>query len=138
MQKKMKELSATLPEGSLDKPGPDDIFAKVMGKDRYGDAVMYGLGVRASDVWGVVPGRSACRRENTALKSKCEELNTTVEQLRAEVLELKGSRDSSIVQGLTSSHSPVATNEPPSLRVCFFLEVLQNYFLFLTIALHLC
>ena len=64
-----------------------------MGKDRNGDAVMYGLGVRAYDVWGVIPSRSASRRENIQLKSKCDELTTTVDQLRAQVLEMKGSRD---------------------------------------------
>nr|XP_043624521.1 uncharacterized protein LOC122596072 isoform X2 [Erigeron canadensis] len=48
----MKQIKSSLPEGSNDKPGPDDVFSKVMGKDRNGDAVMYSLGVRASDVWG--------------------------------------------------------------------------------------
>ncbi|KAI7754471.1 hypothetical protein M8C21_030476, partial [Ambrosia artemisiifolia] len=55
----------------------------VMGKDRNGDAIMYGLGVRASDVWGVTPSRSTCRRENIQLKSKCEELTSSVVRLQA-------------------------------------------------------
>ena len=57
----MQQLSSNLPEGSIDKPGPDDVFSKVMGNDRNGDAVMYGLGVRAADVWaaGQEPGRAA-------------------------------------------------------------------------------
>ncbi|XP_076934418.1 uncharacterized protein LOC143600682 isoform X2 [Bidens hawaiensis] len=79
----MQQLSSNLLEGSTDNPGPDDVFSKVMGKDRNGDAVMYGLGVRGSDVWGVIPSRSACRRENIQLKSKCEELTSTVVQLEA-------------------------------------------------------
>ncbi|KAJ0859976.1 hypothetical protein HanRHA438_Chr13g0618661 [Helianthus annuus] len=49
-----------------------------MGNDRNGDEVMYGLGVRAADVWGVIPSRSACHRENIQLKSQCEELTSTV------------------------------------------------------------
>jgi len=85
---------------------------------------MYGLGVRASDVWGVIPSRSACRRENNELKSRCEELTSTVEQLQAQVSEMKGLRDSSSVPPLTSPYSPVVTNEPPHLRVCFYYKSL--------------
>ncbi|XP_021999655.2 uncharacterized protein LOC110896998 [Helianthus annuus] len=84
----MQQHSSNLPEGSIDKPGPDDVFSKVMGNDRNGDAVMYGLGVRAADVWGVIPSRSACHRENIQLKSQCEELTSTVVQLRAQVSEM--------------------------------------------------
>ena len=64
MQDEMKRRSDNLPEGSIDNPGPDDIFSTVMGKDRNGDAGMFGLGVRASDVWGVTTSRSVCHREN--------------------------------------------------------------------------
>ncbi|MFS7962559.1 hypothetical protein Hanom_Chr08g00728071 [Helianthus anomalus] len=46
----MQQLSANLPEGLIDKPGPDDVFSKVMGNDLNGDAVMYGLGFRVADV----------------------------------------------------------------------------------------
>ncbi|PWA87607.1 transposase, Ptta/En/Spm [Artemisia annua] len=114
----MKRLSDNLPEGSIDKPGPDDIFSIVMGKDRNGDACMFGLGVRASDVWGVIPSRSACHRENNELKSRCGELASENEQLRAQLSEKNGSTDSFIVPPLTSQHSPVVTNEPPCLRLC--------------------
>ncbi|KAJ0957358.1 hypothetical protein HanPSC8_Chr01g0026361 [Helianthus annuus] len=72
-------------------------FSKVMGSDRNGDVVMYGLGVRAADVWGVIPSRSACHRENIQLKSQCEELTSTVVQLRAQVSEMEGSRGGSSV-----------------------------------------
>ena len=120
----MKRLSDNLPEGTIDEPGPDDIFSTVMGKDRYGDAGMYGLGVRPSDVWGVIPSRSACHRENNELKSRCGELTSENEQLRAALSEMKGSTDSSIVPPLTSQHSPVVTNEPPRLRVCFYYKSL--------------
>ncbi|PWA51002.1 hypothetical protein CTI12_AA468350 [Artemisia annua] len=77
----MKRRSDNLPEGSIDNPGPDDIFSTIMGKDRNGDAGMFGLGVRASDVWGVTTSRSACHRENNELKSRCGELTSENEQL---------------------------------------------------------
>ncbi|XP_076955224.1 uncharacterized protein LOC143629975 [Bidens hawaiensis] len=112
----MQQLSSNLPEGSTDNSGPDDVFSKVMGKDRNGDAVMYGLGVRGSDVWGVIPSRSACRRENIQLKSKCEELKSTVVQLEAHVSEMKGSKDDSSVPPVTSSSFPIVTSGPPRLR----------------------
>lgn len=122
MQDDMKRLSDNLPEGSIDNPGPDDIFSTVMGKDRNGDAGMYGLGVRASAVWGVIPSRLACHRENNELKSRCGELTSENEKLRAQLSEKNGSTDSSIVPPLTSQDSPVVTNEPPRLRVCFYYK----------------
>ncbi|XP_035833872.1 uncharacterized protein LOC110943614 [Helianthus annuus] len=92
-------------------------FSKVMGNDRNGDAVIYGLGVRAADVWGVIPSHSACHRENIQLKSQCEELTSTVVQLRAQVLEMEGSRGGSSVQPLASQHFPNVTNGHQRLRV---------------------
>ncbi|XP_035838631.1 uncharacterized protein LOC118479405 [Helianthus annuus] len=88
-----------------------------MGNYRNGDAVMYGLGVRAADVWGVIPSRSACHRENIQLKSECEELTSTVVQLRAQVSEMEGSRGGSSVQPLASQHFPNVTNGRQRLRV---------------------
>ena len=120
----MKRRSDNLPKGSIDNPGPDDIFSTVMGKDRNGDAGMYGLGVRASDVWGVTPSRSAIHIENNELKSRCGELTSKNEKLRAQLSEKNGSTDSSIVPPLTSQHSPIVTNEPPRLRVCFYYKSL--------------
>lgn len=119
----MQQLSSNLPVGSTDNPGPDDVFSKVMGKDRNGDAVMYGLGVRGSDVWGVIPSRSAYRRENIQLKSKCEELTSTVVQLEAQVSEMKGSKDGSSVPPVTSSSLPIVTSGPPHLRVFFYINL---------------
>ncbi|KAJ0638559.1 hypothetical protein HanHA300_Chr00c0090g0707981 [Helianthus annuus] len=92
-------------------------FSKVMGNDRNGDAVIYGLGVRAADVWGVIPSHSACHRENIQLKSQCEELTSTVVQLRAQVLEMEGSRGGSSVQPLASQHFPNVTNGHQRLQV---------------------
>ncbi|XP_071708600.1 uncharacterized protein [Rutidosis leptorrhynchoides] len=57
--KQMKELTDKLVDGQTDTPGPDDVFSQVMGPNNSGSAQTYGLGVRAKDLWGVVPGRSA-------------------------------------------------------------------------------
>lgn len=62
-------MSSQLPEGATDEPGPQDVYLKVMGKDNNGPADLYGLGVRASDVWCVVPSRSAHRRDKLMYKS---------------------------------------------------------------------
>ncbi|KAJ0450388.1 putative transposase, Tnp1/En/Spm [Helianthus annuus] len=77
----------------------------------------HGLGVRAADVWGVIPSRSACHRENIQLKSQCEELTSTVVQLRTQVSEMEGSRGGSSVQPLASQHFPNVTNGHQRLRV---------------------
>nr|GEZ17154.1 hypothetical protein [Tanacetum cinerariifolium] len=53
-KEQMEELTFQLLEHELDESGPQDIYSKVMGNDKNGIAEMYGLGVRASDVWGVV------------------------------------------------------------------------------------
>ncbi|KAF5796848.1 hypothetical protein HanXRQr2_Chr08g0356681 [Helianthus annuus] len=79
--------------------------------------VKYGLGVRAADVWGVIPSRSACHRENIQLKSQCEELTSTVVQLRAQVSEMEGSRGGSSVQPLVSQRFPNVNNGYQRLRV---------------------
>ncbi|GKB44701.1 eukaryotic translation initiation factor 5B-like protein [Tanacetum coccineum] len=63
---KMEELSSQLSEGETDEPGPQDVYSKVMGKGNNGPADLYGLGVRASDVWGVVLSRSARRSSENA------------------------------------------------------------------------
>lgn len=110
----MQELSAQLPDGYVDEPGPDDVFSKVIGNDQNGLASMFGLGVRACDVWGVTPSRSAYRRENLYLKSKCEQLNGKVENLTSMVLEMRGSSENA---SNGSPRRPLVPNEPQSLRV---------------------
>ncbi|XP_071718542.1 uncharacterized protein [Rutidosis leptorrhynchoides] len=70
----MDELAKTLPEGSTDKPGLDDVFSKVMGNNKYGATDMYGLGVQASDLWGKLPSRNVVCMENIRLKSENKEL----------------------------------------------------------------
>ncbi|XP_035833404.1 uncharacterized protein LOC110917786 isoform X2 [Helianthus annuus] len=94
----------------------------------WGYAVMYGLGVRAADVWGVIPSRLTCHRENIQLKSQCEELTSIVVHLRAQVSEMEGLRGGSSVQPLASQHFPNVTNGHQRLRVGYevFLKSILN------------
>ncbi|GKA21174.1 hypothetical protein Tco_0701163 [Tanacetum coccineum] len=63
-EEQMNELTFPLSEKETDEPGPQVyIYSKVMGYNSNGIAEMYGLGVRASDVWGAVPICSARRRD---------------------------------------------------------------------------
>lgn len=106
----MKDLAKQLPEGSLDNPGPDDVYSQVMGVNNYGYANMYGLGVRASNVWGVKAARAAIDRENAMLKSENERLRSENERLKE--------TDGTLV-GITPPHSSVVPNVQNPLRVCF-------------------
>ena len=102
----MQEYSSQLPQGFIDKPGPEDTFSKVIGNDQNGLARMYGLGVRASDAWGVIPSRSACRRENIDLKIWNEQLEAKVARLEGKEPE----RERSTEYGINDSSV--------ALRVC--------------------
>ncbi|KVI06969.1 Transposase, Tnp1/En/Spm-like protein [Cynara cardunculus var. scolymus] len=82
-EEQMLDLNFQLPEGSLDELGPNDVFLKVMGKDKHGSARMYGLGVRGSDIWGVLPSRSACYRENMLWKRAYKDVSNEVAELKA-------------------------------------------------------
>ncbi|XP_071739604.1 uncharacterized protein [Rutidosis leptorrhynchoides] len=83
--KQMKELTDKLVDGETDTPGPDNVFSQVMGRNNSGSAQTYGLGVRAKDLWGVVPGRSAIRKENAQLKSDKAELDNESSRLKAQL-----------------------------------------------------
>ncbi|PWA67562.1 hypothetical protein CTI12_AA314620 [Artemisia annua] len=115
---RMEELSSQLPKGATDEPGPQDVYSKVMGKDNNGIADLYGLGVRASDVWGVVPSHIARSRDKLMYKSRCDQLSCELAQLKA--------RDSQR-QGLSenASSSTNVVNEPQPLRVGPTLADLQ-------------
>ncbi|GJY24580.1 hypothetical protein Tco_0398238 [Tanacetum coccineum] len=78
----MDELTSQLSEHELDEPGPQDIHSKVMGNDKNGTVEMYGLGVRASDVWGVVPSRSARRKDKLQWKSTAEQLSIELDEYK--------------------------------------------------------
>ncbi|XP_071687843.1 uncharacterized protein [Rutidosis leptorrhynchoides] len=83
--KQMKELTDKLVDGETDTPGPDDIFSQVMGRNHSSSPQTYGLGVRAKYLWGVVPGRSAVRKENAQLKSDKAELENENSRLKAQL-----------------------------------------------------
>ncbi|MFS8009995.1 hypothetical protein Hanom_Chr14g01291781 [Helianthus anomalus] len=97
----MQQLCSNLPEGSIDKPGPDDVFSK-----------------------GVIPSPSTCQRENIQLKSQCEELTSTVVKLRAQVSKMEGSRGGSSVQPLASQYFPNVTDGHQRIRVFFLYKSL--------------
>ncbi|XP_071726723.1 uncharacterized protein [Rutidosis leptorrhynchoides] len=101
----MKELSKELPEGSLDEPGPDDIYAQVRGKAKHGQAEMYGLGVRVSDVWGEVRSRAAICQENVKLKAELQEYKEHEKQKNVMT-------DNSVVNHRASTNNGIITNTP--------------------------
>ncbi|GKF70779.1 putative transposase, Tnp1/En/Spm-like protein [Tanacetum coccineum] len=105
----MEELSFQLPEGATDEPGPQDVYSKFMGKDNNGPADLYGLGVRASDVWGVVPSHAARRRDELMYKSRCDQLSFELAELKA--------RDSQRRSCENASVDANVVNEPQPLRV---------------------
>nr|GEU73384.1 hypothetical protein [Tanacetum cinerariifolium] len=104
----------------LDEPGPQDIYSKVMGNDKNGTAEMYGLGVRASDVWGVVPSRSARRRDKLQWKSTAERLSIELAEYKTREAQRQRSSDNNS-DGTnfpqTSPRGLIVANEPQPLRV---------------------
>jgi len=71
MQRKMKELRSELPSGVEDS-GPNDIFAQVVGPDKWGRVKMFGYSVLASDVCDGMPSRRACHRMTQAYQEEIE------------------------------------------------------------------
>ncbi|GKB15364.1 transposase, Ptta/En/Spm [Tanacetum coccineum] len=113
---KMEELSSQLPEGATDEPGPQDVYSKVMGKDNNGPADLYGLGVRASDVWGVVPSHAARRRDKLMYKSRCDQLSCELAELKARDSQRRSSENASVDTNVV--------NEPQPLR--FIIAVIME------------
>ncbi|XP_071704697.1 uncharacterized protein [Rutidosis leptorrhynchoides] len=109
----MDELAKTLPEGSTDQPGPYNVFSKVMGNNKYGAADMYGLGVRASDLWGKLPSCNVVCMENIQLKSENNEL--TEENLHLK--EQLASKNDSVVEDTTTPQGLTVVNVAPRLKV---------------------
>nr|GEW57755.1 hypothetical protein [Tanacetum cinerariifolium] len=116
----IEELTSQLSEQELDEPGPQDIYSKVMGNDKNGTAEMYGLGVRAYDVWGVVPSRSACHKDKLQWKSTADRLNIELAKYKTREAQRQGSSDNNsdgtnVPQ--TSLQGLIVSNEPQPLRV---------------------
>ena len=128
-QEQMEELTSQLSEHELDEPGPQDIYSKVMGNEKNGTAGMYGLGVRASDVWGVVPSRSARQRDKLQWKSTAERLSAELAQYKAREAQRQGSSDNDSHGQNVPHTSPqgLIANEPRPLRVCVYLN--ENFVL---------
>lgn len=74
IQAEMDELAKTLPADTNDEAGPYDVYSQVKGNNKNGDADMYGLGVRASDIWGVTNSRAALIRANNILEAENKQL----------------------------------------------------------------
>lgn len=125
--------------GSVDEPGTEDIFSKVMGKDKDGRARMYGLGVRASDVWGIVPSRPACYRETMQWKAAYEGISSELAEVKAMVLEMRGSNQNASCASsvpVTSTHRPKVATKHPTLQVCVYFNLV--YFLLWLLMISLC
>ncbi|XP_071739869.1 uncharacterized protein [Rutidosis leptorrhynchoides] len=109
----MDDLTKDLPEGTVDAPGPDDVFAQVVGNNKYGVADMYGLGVRKADLWGNIPSRNVVLIENVKLKSDNEVLVEENTNLKAVLLNKNGS----VVEDNTGSQGSTRVNVPPRPRL---------------------
>ncbi|XP_071704599.1 uncharacterized protein [Rutidosis leptorrhynchoides] len=82
--KQMKDLTEKLGDGATDAPGPDDVFATIMGKAKNGTAEMYELGVLANHLWGAGPSRLAVSKVNAQLMSRNAQLEEENARLKAE------------------------------------------------------
>ncbi|KAH7835197.1 hypothetical protein Vadar_023734 [Vaccinium darrowii] len=77
----MREPSNQVPEGELDSTGPNDVFAKVMGKEKSSSVRMYGLGVCPSYVWGEVPSNGMSYKQSMEWKTELDKTNKKLEEL---------------------------------------------------------
>ncbi|XP_071687051.1 uncharacterized protein [Rutidosis leptorrhynchoides] len=84
VKEQMKDLTEKLGDGATDAPGPDDVFATVMGKAKNGTAEMYGLGVRANHLWCAGPSRLSVSKANAQLMSRNAKLEEENARLKAE------------------------------------------------------
>nr|GEV53719.1 hypothetical protein [Tanacetum cinerariifolium] len=113
-------LSNNAQDNETDEPGPQDIYFKVMGNNSNETAKMYGLGVCASDVWGVVLSCSARRRDKFQWKSTAGQLSVELAQYKVKELQRQGSilNDSNCTNApSTSPKSLVVAIESQPLRV---------------------
>ncbi|XP_071694954.1 uncharacterized protein [Rutidosis leptorrhynchoides] len=125
LKEQMKELSKELPEGSLDEPGPDDIYAQVRGTAKHGQAEMYGLGVRVSDVWGEVRSREALCKENVKLKAELQEYKQHEKQKNVMT-------DNTVVNPHASTNNGIITNTPLQVGKEVHLKSINNPTLIVT------
>lgn len=106
----MRELNTVEPEGQGDSTKKDDIFSKVMGKEKPGHVRMYGLGVCLSDLWGPTPSRATSHRMTMELKTtldkvlgQYDELSNKLEDMNARFAE-GGGHAGSTSNPRTSAH----------------------------------
>ncbi|XP_031373418.1 uncharacterized protein LOC116188293 isoform X2 [Punica granatum] len=121
---KMKEILAQDAQGSTSVDG-NDVYTKVMGKDKPGFLRIYGLGVSDSDVRGSMPSRSKCYTMAMKYKSALEsierqygELNKKLEVLQSR--ENSGNPANSGVQTASMNHQNhflASTSDSRALQV---------------------
>ncbi|XP_071718784.1 uncharacterized protein [Rutidosis leptorrhynchoides] len=121
----MKELSKELPEGSLDEAGPDDIYAQIRGTAKHGQAEMYGLGVRVSDVWGKVSSHDALCKENV-------KLNAELQQYKEHEKQKNDMTDNTVVNPHASTNNGIITNTPLQVGKEIHLKSINNPTLIVT------
>ncbi|XP_071685822.1 uncharacterized protein [Rutidosis leptorrhynchoides] len=119
LKEQMKELSMELPEGSLDEPRPDDIYAQVMGTAKHGQAEMYGLGVRVSDVLGEVRSHTALCQKNVKLKAEFQEYKEREKQKTIMT-------NNSVVNPHASTNNGIITNTPLQVDKEVHLKSIKN------------
>nr|GEZ50937.1 hypothetical protein [Tanacetum cinerariifolium] len=87
----LDELTSQLSDNEMDEPGTQDIYFEVIGNNSNETAEMYGLGVCASDVRGVVLNCSARRRDKFQWKSTAGQLSVELAQYKVKELQRQGS-----------------------------------------------
>lgn len=139
LQTRMREIRSQLPSGSVDSLGPDDSYARVIGKDPIGRVRMLGLGSNPSDAWGQIPSRGTCHRmvlEQRALMTRMEEKleeNTRVITSLQEKLQQQNPNDVNVPQQPVSpNQSSNSVNLGNRLRVCeyFIISVFLYYVIY--------
>ncbi|KAK2979469.1 hypothetical protein RJ640_001353 [Escallonia rubra] len=108
----MNEKREKLPEGSQDVPSENDILAQVMGKDKYGRARMYGLGVSQSD-------------DCNGMEGNCEQMeerfNNRIDELKSMFLRHRGREES-----ISETSSPATSiNHRPQIMSTQLLRPFQ-------------
>ena len=92
-----------------------DAYSKVMGKDKYGRARLFGLNVNPANVQGVMPSRAASYRIAMQEKSKVTLLEQRVDQEKSKVALLEQRVDqltALVMQGNSSGGTSLSTSLP--------------------------
>nr|CAA40554.1 TNP1 [Antirrhinum majus] len=127
---RMEELAFENPPDSTNSnvPDPNDDFAKVMGKDKYGQPRLYGMGVRTADIFGGKPSRATLLRQNMEYKEKYDALNAKIEELTTLIhgkMHSDGQPNVVRTRGVSPVKQSGTSGSLPKIRVGSFV-VLKN------------